>query len=273
MSYTQDINDDVVFTQLRAFILDALGIAIQSDSVIRIPTNRTAMPKTFPYITMFPVSKEQIAWPVATVSDPSTQPQTAYLRSSTLYDIQVDAHGTGGADALQILFVLFQASNAFEFFAEQTPHGVYPIQVSAPHQAPLVDGEAQYEVRWIMDVHLQYNPTLSSTTQTMDEVTVGVINVEATYGGPGDIDSFHDALGAVAAGSVHRFGDYFPPVTDVLDSFLDTLGSVANSGPARFEDSSITVVSAGGPVQRFGDVAAPGGGGSGDLFRFLDNVA
>ena len=179
--YTLDTTDKNVFEILRSFIIDTLGTAITADNVVRVPTNRVPSPNTYPYITLFPISKTQIAWPSTAISDPLVQPQTEGLMMPTEYQIQVDAYGPTAGDLIQLLHTVFQSPNAFDYFASQSTQGVYPILVDAPREMPFVDGEAEYELRWVMDVHLQYNPTLTTSVQTASTVQVGIINVEAAY--------------------------------------------------------------------------------------------
>lgn len=179
MAYTLDRNDSAVFQVLGDFITSTLGGAVQS--VVRGPVNRVASPSQYPYIVMSPVLKEEITRPQVTISDPATQPQTAATTMSTRYQIQVDAFGPTAGDLVQVLYAVMESGDAFDFFNAQATTGVYPLYAGAPQQAPFVDGEQQYEVRWTMDVSLQYNPTLTSSVQTASTVTANIINVEATY--------------------------------------------------------------------------------------------
>lgn len=180
MTYSLDLTDDTVFTQLRAFILDALGSAVKE--VVRIPTNRTPMPKFYPFITMAPIHRTEIAWPVPSApSDPATQPQTQGTTAATNYRIQLSSYGPTAGDCIQILHTILNSANAFDFFNAQTPRGVYPLYADDPHQVTINDEEAESSVRWIMDIHLQYNPTLTTTIQTASAVSVGITNVEASY--------------------------------------------------------------------------------------------
>ena len=171
MTYTQDLTESSVFTALRSYIGGVLGTAVTE--VVLKPSNRVPMPKTYPFITMSPLFKMQIERPTVTTS--STVQSTMM---PTEYHIQLDAYGPGAGDIMQILFTEFNSSDAYDAF---TTPGIYPLYSDMPHQHPLVDQEAEYEVRWIMDVHLQYNPTLTNTVQTASSVTVGIINVEAAY--------------------------------------------------------------------------------------------
>lgn len=176
---TTDLTDNDVFTALRAFIMDTLGS--QVNDVVRVPVNRVPLPKDLPFITMTPVVKELISWPNTTISDPIVQPQSQHLNAGYRYQIQVDAYGPTAGDLIQILATVMQTENAFDFFAGYSTQGVYPIYAGPPHQIPLIDSEAQYEVRWTMDFSLQYNPTVTTTVQTASTATVDIINVEATY--------------------------------------------------------------------------------------------
>ena len=179
MSYTQDLHEEDVFTVLRAFILDTLGAAV--NDVIRIPNNRVPMPKTFPFITLSERMKTQIHWPIPSISDPAVQPQTNSILSGIQYEIQVDAYGPTSGDLIQMLYTVLWSPAAFDFFNSQIIVGVCPLYPDPPHQAAIVDGEAEYELRWIMPVHLQYSPTLQTTIQTAATVTVGTITQFASF--------------------------------------------------------------------------------------------
>jgi hypothetical protein len=50
-----------------------------------------------------------------------------------------------------------------------------------PRQVPFINGEAQWEERWTLDVALQANQTVQVSQQFADEVDAGLINVDATY--------------------------------------------------------------------------------------------
>jgi hypothetical protein len=179
MSYTQDVQESDIYTVLRSFIMSVLGSAVTE--VIRIPTNRVPMPKTYPFVTMSPVMKQQLEWPSVVASDPSTQPQSNAITQAVRYQIQVDAYGPTSGDLIQTLWGVLQAPDAFDFFAAQTIKGVYPLYADNPRQHALVDEEDEFEVRWMMDVSLQFNPTLTSAVQTASTATVSIVNVEAAY--------------------------------------------------------------------------------------------
>ena len=59
--------------------------------------------------------------------------------------------------------------------------GITPLYTDDPRQMPFTNAEQQWEDRWIVDVHLQVNIELVLSQQFAATLTVGVINVEATY--------------------------------------------------------------------------------------------
>lgn len=181
MAYTLSLTDTQVFTVVRAWIIAVLGTAVDPNNVVRVPTNRTAPPKTYPYITMTPVLKEQIAWPEPVVSNPVIQPQSVDFVMPTRYQIQLDAYGGTSGDIAQTLFSVFESPGAFDFYNANAIVGVYPLWADNPHQTPFVDGEAETELRWTMDINLQINPVVTTDIQTASQVSVTIINVDAAY--------------------------------------------------------------------------------------------
>lgn len=179
MSYTLDVTEANVFTVLRAFIMSVLGTSVKS--VIQVPANRVPTPSAYPFMTMTTVSKEQLEFPTQVISDPAVQPQTTGSTMPTLLRVQVDAYGPSSGDIAQILFTALQDPSAFDFFRAHTIQGVYPVNVESLNQLPMVTAEDGYELRWMMQINLQYNPTISATIQTASALGVDVINVEASY--------------------------------------------------------------------------------------------
>ena len=100
-------------------------------------------------------------------------------------DVQVDVHGSGGssqaADNAQIISGLFRDDWSFEAFKSQIA-SVVPLHADDPIFMPgFVDGEDQYEDRWVVEVRLQVNATISVAQRYADSAVVGIINVDAVY--------------------------------------------------------------------------------------------
>ncbi len=57
-----------------------------------------------------------------------------------------------------------------------------PLHADDPKQMALVNGEEQYEQRWMVLANLQYNPTVNVPMQFFPDPAIdGIINVEVEY--------------------------------------------------------------------------------------------
>jgi hypothetical protein len=178
--YTQDLTESTVFTALGTVITQITGLP--NTQVLRAPTNRVPMPNVWPFFIMSPLLKEELGRPLVTINTVGSPAiYTESILAPVNYHIQLDAYGPTGGDVAQIVFSVLNSADAFALFAALATPGVYPLYASGLHEHALVNAEADYEVRWTMDVCLQYNPTLTSTVQTTSTVTVGIINVDAAY--------------------------------------------------------------------------------------------
>lgn len=121
-----------------------------------------------------------------------SQPQTVTSRTisagamdvvqNTKIVIQADVHGPNSADNAQVISTLLRDSYGIQSFADQSPnYGVTPLFTEDPRQMPFVNGEQQYEDRYVVEIALQVNPVISVPQQFADAATVEAISVEATF--------------------------------------------------------------------------------------------
>jgi hypothetical protein len=98
--------------------------------------------------------------------------------------VQLDFHGDGAtsapADNAQLVSTLLRDQWATEQFAALRSD-VSPLHADEPKQTPFINGEGQFEDRWIVEVHLQVDETVAVPQQFMDAASVGLINVDAEY--------------------------------------------------------------------------------------------
>lgn len=93
--------------------------------------------------------------------------------------VQVDVYGPDSGTWAAILATVWPDDSTFNFLNEQGG-GCRPLLCSDPMQMPLIDGEQQYEERWIIKVFLQYNATVSLNQLFFESVNLGLIDVDAT---------------------------------------------------------------------------------------------
>lgn len=163
-------------------------------------------------------SVSQIKTEVSTAIDAETglgilsEPVTLYRPGQrnalqpTKMTVQVDVHGPASADNVQTISTLFRDDyacrlfrNGPDLFAEsastidtEVPTAIQtegidaqPLYCSEPRQAPFTNAENQTEFRWTIDLTLQANIVITTPQDFAGAVSVGIINVEATYP-PGD---------------------------------------------------------------------------------------
>ena len=97
--------------------------------------------------------------------------------------IQLDVHSASdgvASDMAQTISTLIRDERATRFFADAGMDGA-PLYAEDPRQVPFLNGEQQYENRYVVDVHIQANQALGLPQQFADEAVIDVMNVEATF--------------------------------------------------------------------------------------------
>ncbi len=104
---------------------------------------------------------------------------TAMLQP-TKVTIQLDVHGPKSWDYAQIISTALRDQYGVELFEELGPN-ITPLYADNPKQMPFLNGEAEYENRWVIMCELQADQTVVIPQQFADQLTVGLIEVDTTY--------------------------------------------------------------------------------------------
>lgn len=99
------------------------------------------------------------------------------IRVPTAFSVQVDVYGPSSGDNAQIISTLMRDPDGVDHFT----NGVTPLYAEDPRQMPLVDGEKQYENRYIVEAVMQVDPTVVLPQQYAAVAEVDLIEVDATY--------------------------------------------------------------------------------------------
>lgn len=118
--------------------------------------------------------------PAQTVASQQINAGTRANLQPTKITVQLDVHGPHSADNAQIISTLMRDSYACDQFA-QSSTAIQPLYASEPRQSPFMNGEDQMEFRWSVDAVLQTNQSVSVPQEFADQVSVGLVSVEATY--------------------------------------------------------------------------------------------
>ena len=84
---------------------------------------------------------------------------------------QLDVHGPNSASNSQIIFTMFRSDIATDAMGVN----VVPLYASDPMQAAFVNGEQQYEFRWIVDVLVQVNPVITNSYQSATSLHMNIV--------------------------------------------------------------------------------------------------
>jgi len=169
---TPSITETQIFTALREFILSVVADC----EVIRLPNNRTAMPKGA-FVAMSPGSNAALSTNVTTYDGENNQRDI--LRASQ-FSAQIDCYGAGSSEMATAISMLLRDQYACDKFAE-SGLDMQPLYAGEPHQMPLVDGEAKYEERWTFEAVLQINPKLTVSQDYADSLEIKLVNVNLAY--------------------------------------------------------------------------------------------
>lgn len=173
MAVTISIREDQVIDALRSFLLRILPAGVE---VFRGQDNRVPEPIGPDYVVMWPVSRTRMATNVDTWT--RDQPATVMdAMKPTHLGVQLDIHGPDGADNAGIVNTLFRDDYALGYM---DPDLCVPLYTTDGRQVPFINGEQQYEDRWVMEAMLQINPVVSTTQPFADTLVINMRRVEPT---------------------------------------------------------------------------------------------
>lgn len=164
--------DDGVAGALRALLV-SLFSDLASNDIMQGQQNRTPMPTGPDFIIFVPDSRDRMSTSIREY-DPTAK--TRMTSHSTRVGFMVNFYGPNSTDNAQIFGTLFRDLYGCDFLA---PYGVQPLWSDDGRQMPLVSGEEQYIDRWMVRTMMQANPTVVTSQQFADNVTVRLIEADS----------------------------------------------------------------------------------------------
>jgi hypothetical protein len=174
MTYSISITEDDVCTALRAWLIQVCGC-----EVVQGLGNRVPMPKG-DFICITPGTQKRLGTNTVTTHPNIAQPSQDTMQP-IMQGIQIDLYGAKSSDWAAIISTLWRDETTCTFMTELQGGAIQPLYNSDPIQMPLVDGEQQYEERWIVKAFLQYNGTVTLDQQFFTGANVGLVDVDANY--------------------------------------------------------------------------------------------
>lgn len=103
----------------------------------------------------------------------------AEVLQPTEVTVQLDVHGPSSADIVQTISTLVRDDYGVEAFRIAGYDGITPLYTSDPVQMPFINGENQYEYRWVVEVALEADPIVMNIPQQFAEHLDDIILVVA----------------------------------------------------------------------------------------------
>jgi hypothetical protein len=174
-----------LYGALAAFIAGVTGLEAGETVVQGLP-NRAAMPLPG-FIVIQSVTRTRLRTNLHTYGT-SGDPTTVAIEEGVQLRVQIDCYGpqstdaiTGAEDWATMLSTTLRDAYGVSILE---PSGIVPLHADEARMVPLVDGEDQYEERWMLEAFFQYNPVTTAPQQYADELTMKLwdVPVQAPYG-------------------------------------------------------------------------------------------
>jgi hypothetical protein len=178
MSFLVNVTEQDLYTALRAFLLVAAEgeVVDGQDNLVGLPNG------VFCYMTtlrLTGLSTNKTEWNALALTEANSR-STEWACQLDFYS---DTMGPGGTNAWSVA-QLIRTSYAYDFFAD-LPAGVQPLYATDPINTTMINGEAQYQERYTLEFHAQFNPVVTTPLAFADTLSIGIVEVDAKFP-PGD---------------------------------------------------------------------------------------
>lgn len=175
-TFTLSPTEDDVFEALRAFLQDILPPIDDATAheVIVGQENRVPEPTQANYVVFIPLRMPRLSTNFEQLTDEGL---VRSMRQSAQAVFQLDVHGPQAFNNANRISTVSRSSYAVEFF-EARGEPIAMLFADDPRQAQFVDGEKQYEDRYIIEANLQVNFTMTAAAQSARALSVGLIDIE-----------------------------------------------------------------------------------------------
>jgi hypothetical protein len=158
---------DDIFVIVRAFILSLIDCEVIQGLGNRVPTPNDG------FIAVTATALARLSTNVTTYDHMGAR----QVKMPTQYTIQVDCYGPLSSDWATTIAAMWRD----QYGCDQLAPNAQPLYCDEPSQMGLVDGEDEYEQRWIISAILQFNPVVTVSQQYADALTLAVVSVDATF--------------------------------------------------------------------------------------------
>ena len=163
-----------VYTALRALIVAVVPAGVP---VVQGIQNRAAMPLPAKgFVVMQAIGRSALRTPIDTW-DNVAAPTTQSIEQGVDLHMQLDFYGPSSPEWATMVSTLFRDEAGCTLLAPNCA----PLHADEARMVPLIDEEAQYEQRWMLEAHLQYNPVTVIGQQFAEALKVELINIDEAF--------------------------------------------------------------------------------------------
>lgn len=171
MTATVTPTQDTIYTAVRTFILSLI-----SCEVVQGLGNGVPMPLNA-FIAMTATLQNRLSTNVDSYPDTTASTGSKEITQATQYSVQIDCYGASSSDWATLITAMFRDEYAVSVMGDS----VTPLYADDPKQMVMIDGEQQYEQRWMIQAVVQYNPVITITQDYADALNVSVVSVDVVY--------------------------------------------------------------------------------------------
>ena len=189
MTVSVSVTQEEIFDALRTVLLTLVPASTVNDAgasvpveVIQAQVNRTAEPQGEDFIMMTVTGRVRLATNQDSYADtfPVVATGSRSITEPTQITIQLDIHGPQGGEVAQVVTSVFRDGYGVDALQAVNP-AITPLYADDPKQMPFVNGEQQYEDRWVVNVVLQVNAVVAVFQDFAGSLNVGLRPVEVYY--------------------------------------------------------------------------------------------
>jgi len=172
-----------VYAPIVSFIRGVTGL--DANHVVQGLPNRAAMP-TPGFVSFQAIHRARLRTNLDLWDETTNPPMSAGIEEGVELRLQIDCYGPSSCDWANMLSATLRdeygCTQLATLAAAMTPpFTLQPLYADDAAMVPLVDGEEQYEERWMVDARFQINPVTTTPQEYADVLNLLLINVEERY--------------------------------------------------------------------------------------------
>ncbi len=173
---TPSITETSIRAAIRSFLISILPNSVE---VTDGQLNRVDEPLADNFVVVVPAMRRRLGTNVITWDQSQSGSPTAQNNIEAVsIEVDLDFHGANSTDNAQVFATLFRTEYACDFF---TNSGIQPDYCTDGRQMPFINGQDQFEDRWVLRAVFDAQITVSTTQQFFTNVEPELINVDVAY--------------------------------------------------------------------------------------------